>query len=106
MIDDKQLKIVKSIAEMALGQVEGVIFYSENAVESPLDVQVRRKKGVVCEPVGDKVVIDLNVSVLNGYPIPDLACACQQKVKAEVEKALHIRVKTVNVNVDGIIFKR
>ena len=108
MIDEKQIKIVKSVAEMALGQVEGVIYATDNPVDSTLfDVPLKRSNtGVSCESVGNKLVINLTVSVMNGYPIPELACACQQKVKKEVEKALHIQVKTVNVNVDGIIFKR
>ena len=105
MIDEKTLKIVKSLTVMAVAQVEGVLYFAEDSIEGQ-EISRRSEKGVSVEVVRDKVVIDITVSILNGYSIPDLCCDIQQRVIQEVEKALPVKVSTVNVNIDGIIFKR
>ena len=105
MIDEKTLKIIKSLTVMAVAQVEGVLYFAEDSVDGQ-EPAYRSAKGVSVEVVREKAVIDITVSILNGYSIPDLCCEIQQRVIQEVEKALPVKVSAVNVNINGIIFKR
>lgn len=89
------------IAQLALDQVEGI-----RTVTPPTRVGEfltgRRAKGIAIERDGDDVTISLNVSVVYGQRIPDVAKAAQQAVREGVASMTGLHVRSVEVHVEGI----
>jgi len=52
----------------------------------------------------DEVTVDLFISVIYGFRVPDVVCALQEKVIALIKKNTHFKVKNINVNVANVIF--
>lgn len=61
-------------------------------------------KGVRVDYKDDGFRITINVKVLFGYCIPDLANEIQRRVKREVEQMTGAKVRTVDIFVQGIDF--
>jgi len=52
----------------------------------------------------DEVTIDLFISVIFGFRVPEVVCAIQEKVISLVKENTKFKVKSVNVNVANVIF--
>lgn len=107
-VDDKYLKIIESIASVAVYQVEGVASLTQQSGEafSLGDYSKKAMRSVNAYSVNNKVIIDVSMNIYSGYVIPELACAVQQKIIDEVHKTITCDIKAVNVNIVGIIFKQ
>ena len=51
----------------------------------------------------NNVKMDIFINVLYGYNIPEVVCAVQEKIKADVEKETCYKVEQINVMVVSII---
>lgn len=93
--------VLFGIAQLALDQVEGL-----NAVAPPVRVGEfltgRRAKGIRIERDGDSVAIELNVTVLYGLRIPEVAVSVQDAVREAVGSMTGLTVSSVRVNVEGV----
>lgn len=93
--------VLYGIAQLALDQVEGL-----SAVAPPVRVGEfltgRRAKGIRIERDGDRVDIELNVTVKYGLRIPEVAARVQDAVREAVGSMTGLTVRSVRVNVDGI----
>ena len=58
--------------------------------------------GIRVRGEGDRLVVDLHISVISGLNISALAKSIVNKVRYTVEEATGLRVKKVNVFVDGM----
>ncbi len=61
-------------------------------------------KGVRVDYKNDGYYIVINIKVLFGYCIPDLANEIQRRVKQDIEKMTGIKVRAVDIFVQGIDF--
>lgn len=52
----------------------------------------------------DEVTVDLFISVIFGFRVPDVVCAIQERVISLIKENTSFKVKNVNVNVTNVIF--
>ena len=83
---------------MTLGLVDGI-----NQI---LGSNKKYSKGVKIELDNNEVVIDLFVIVKYGVKIPDVAFSIQNSVKNSVETMTGLKVRAVNINVQGVTFDK
>ncbi len=58
--------------------------------------------GVLVRSDGNKLVVDLHISVIHGMNIPEIAKSIVNKVSFTIEEATGLRVKKVNVHIDNM----
>ena len=61
-------------------------------------------RGVRVDYKNDGFYIIINVKVLYGYCIPDLAHEIQRKVKQDIEQMTGMKVRSVDVFIQGLDF--
>lgn len=60
--------------------------------------------GVRVDVEGRDVNVSLHLIVKYGVRIPDVAQRVQEQVKGQVERATGLRVKTVDIHIQGVVF--
>ena len=101
--------VIGIIAGLAAAEVEGVSGMTLGLVDGINQILGSNKKyskGVKVELEGNDVVIDLYVIVKYGVKIPDVAFSIQNSVKTSVEGMTGLKVKSVNINVQGVTFEK
>lgn len=99
--------VIGIIAGLAAAEVEGVSGMTLGIVDGInqfLGGNKKYSKGVKIEMEGNEVVINLFVIVRYGVKIPDVAFSIQNSVKSSVEGMTGLKVKSVNINVQGVTF--
>ena len=87
--------IVRSIIELAVPKVEGVAINTSGT----------SKDSIILEFSGEyNVSVDVTVSVVYGYNIPDVAYHIQQSIKHNVEAMSEYKVDVIDVHVVDVIF--
>ena len=107
--DNSEIKIaddvVAVIAGVAVSEVSGVSSMAGGFAGGITEVLSGKKnlsKGIKVE-VGDKEAkIDVNIIVEYGIRIPDVAFEIQNRVKKAVETMTGLKVREVNVHVQGV----
>lgn len=90
--------IVKGIVSIAVSEVAGVSIYSKGKKSAKFSDAIKLK-------FGDKgICVDVSVTVLTGYNVPDIALSIQQNIKHSVESMSEYKISAVNVNVEGVVF--
>jgi len=93
--------VLYGIAQLALDQLTGV-----KAIQPPSRVgeilSGKRARGIHIEREGDKVFVDLTVSVEYGVEIPKAAKLAQSAVRDAVAAMTGLSVQSVNVTVEAI----
>ena len=96
--------VLRDIAKTAALEVDGVI----QPVETMYSDFNPKKYAKSLQPKWVKIDTDpqleitLNLTIKNGYKVPDVSAAVQQKVKTEIETMTGIDVFTVNIVAAGI----
>ncbi len=101
--------VIGIIAGLAAAEVEGVSGMTlgfVDGINQILGSNKKYSKGVKIELEGNDVVIDLYVIVKYGVKIPDVAFSIQNSVKTSVEGMTGLKVKAVNINVQGVTFEK
>ena len=101
--------VIGIIAGLAAAEVEGVSGMTlgfVDGINQILGSNKKYSKGVKIELEGNDVVIDLFVIVKYGVKIPDVAFSIQNSVKTSVEGMTGLKVKSVNINVQGVTFEK
>lgn len=52
----------------------------------------------------NEVTVDLFISVIFGYSVPEVVCTIQERVIALIKENTGFKVKNINVNVTNVIF--
>lgn len=95
---------VATYAGIAVSEVKGV--YGKGGTFSGLTEALSGKKnitkGIKVDVDGKTVKIDVNIIVIYGARIPDVAFEIQSRVKKTVENMTGLMVSEVNVNVLGV----
>lgn len=96
--------VVAMIASLAATEVEGVSAMAGNITNELMSKVGMKKltKGVKVLIVGDKVAVDLAVTMDYGYNIPGTCQKVQNKVKASVENMTGLKCTDVNIRIAGI----
>lgn len=97
-------EVVAKIAGIAASEVKGVYGMNGGFVEGISEMLGKKSfsKGVKVQ-VGEKdAVIDLFIIVEYGCRIPDIAWEIQNRVKTSVENMTGLKVKEVNIHVQGV----
>jgi uncharacterized alkaline shock family protein YloU len=96
--------VVASIASMAASDVPGVFSMAGGLVGDLTERLGRRnwQKGVKVDVQQGVATIDLYVVVLYGSRIPEIAQKVQERVRAAVESMTGLKVKAVDVHVQGV----
>lgn len=94
--------VIMSIVSAATIDIDGVSdFYSGNVVSNIL--KNTQEKGIkVSTEDHHSLILDLYIIVKYGVNIPDVAWNIQEKVKKEIESVIEIKVKAINIHVQGI----
>jgi uncharacterized alkaline shock family protein YloU len=98
-------QVVASIAGHAASGCYGVVGMAARGLRDGLAERLQREnlhRGVEVKVADDGIDITLYIVVEYGVRITEVAHSLQNAVKYDVEKSLGIRVKSVDVNVQGI----
>lgn len=101
--------VIGIIAGLAAAEVEGVSGMTLGLVDGINQILGSNKKyskGVKVELDNGEVIIDLYVIVKYGVKIPDVAFSIQNSVKNSVETMTGLKVRSVNINVQGVTFDK
>ncbi len=100
--------VVAMIASLAATEVEGVSAMTGN-ITNELMSRVGVKsltKGVKVDVQGEKVRVDLTVTLEYGYNIPATCQKVQTKVKSAIENMTGLTCSDVNIRIAGITMKK
>ena len=98
-------EVVSTVASIAATGIEGVSSMNGTIAGGLVElfgVKKSNAKGIKVEIDGNNVTIDIHISVVYGYKIPEIAWEIQEKVKTSVEDFTGLNVEKVNIHVDGI----
>ena len=98
-------QVIASIAGHAANGCYGIVAMAARGLRDGIAERLQREnlhRGVEVKVDPDGINIDLYCVVEYGVRITEVAHSLQDAVRYQVEKALAINVKTVNVNVQGI----
>lgn len=105
-ISEDVIGIIAGLAAAEVDGVSGMTLGFVDGINQILGSNKKYSKGVKIELEGNEVVIDLFVIVKYGVKIPDVAFSIQNAVKASVETMTGLKVKAVNINVQGVTFDK
>jgi uncharacterized alkaline shock family protein YloU len=101
-------QVVASIAGHAANECYGIVAMAARGLRDGIAERLQREnlnRGVEVKVDADGISIELFVVVEYGVRITEVARSLQDAVRYQVEKALGIPVKAVNVNVQGIHYE-
>ncbi len=96
--------VIAIISSLAATEIQGVAGMSGD-FKSGIGELLGRKdlsKGIKAHISNEEVVIDINIIVVHGAIIPDVAVGIQKSVKRAVEGMTGLKVMGVNVFVQGV----
>ena len=98
---------VAGIVSLAAAEIKGVSSLSGNMTSGLTEILGKKNlsKGVKVEINDQEVLIALHIFVAYGVKIPQLALEIQNEVKDTVQKMTGLKVKEVNIYVEGISFE-
>ncbi len=101
-------EVVATVAGLAAAEVEGVASMSGNWGADFVERLGRKNfgKGIRVEVTGDETAIDIFITVVFGYAIPEVAANVQKDVKMAVETMTGLTVSTVNVHISAVSMKK
>jgi uncharacterized alkaline shock family protein YloU len=103
---EKYENIISSLTASCVAQIDGVADISIDS-GSMLGRVFKSKGNSVQVTLTEKkeAIIDVSFKAYYGYKVPDLAFNIQKAVIEKVETTTPYKVKAVNINVVGVVFK-
>jgi uncharacterized alkaline shock family protein YloU len=100
-------EVVASIAGIAAVGISGVAGMSGGLVNGITEFLGKKSpmKGVKVEADNGDVVVNLQVVAEYGISMPEICDKMQDNIKKDIERMTGLKVKAVNVNVQGIRIK-
>mgnify|MGYP001048888708 CR=1 FL=1 len=100
--------VVTSIAGEVAKEVEGVYRLGVSSIRQTIAERLgaaeARTRGVKAAVGTKETAIDLTMTVIYGYNIPEVANKVRQKVNAKVSELTGLVVKEINIDVNEIYF--
>lgn len=99
--------IIASIVYSTVSQIDGVADLTLDSGATSKGKLFRSQNNSVQVTLfeGYEVSVDICIKAYYGTVVPDLAFAIQSGVKEKIESSTPYRVRNVNVNVVGVVFK-
>lgn len=101
------VSVITSIVGSCSTKIKGIASVS-NDVTKPIGFNYensKRNNAVEVNLHNGFIIIDIYINVYFGYVIPKIVCQLQEEIKNEVEKTTAYKVKTINVNIVGVLAK-
>lgn len=98
-------EVIASIASIAATEIDGVAGLGTSSVADFLGMKTP-SKGVKITIGEDDTEILINLSVKKGYIIPTVAKAVQENVISAVESMTGMKVKSVNIKINDVVFEK
>ena len=104
--------VIETIISLAVQQVEGVAALATfTAVNADNIIRVLGRKQsspavLVLEEEDGRIVVDVHIQVLYGYPLPAIASSVRKAVADALDSQVNISVSEVNVAIEAIQFAR
>ncbi|MBQ2661436.1 MAG: Asp23/Gls24 family envelope stress response protein [Clostridia bacterium] len=101
--------VIATIANLAATEIDGVVSMSGSMVEDISGILSSKKgltKGVKVEIEDDTTAVDLSVVVKYGYKLQEVCKKAQDNVKNAIEMMTGLKVKSVNISVQSIVFEK
>lgn len=89
--------VVAMIASIAAAEVEGVRVQGSSAAKPAKGVKVEIKNGTVR--------VEMAVSILYGYHIPEVSQQLQNKIRSSIENMTGLTCGNVNIRFSGVLMK-
>ncbi|WP_461239383.1 Asp23/Gls24 family envelope stress response protein [Paucilactobacillus sp. N302-9] len=98
-------RVLESISGIAASEVEGVVKMQGSLANSVNELLGRgnHRRGVKLTQDGDQLVIDVAIYLDYGVSVPKIALEIQDRIKQQVSLMTDLKVKEVNVHIEGII---
>lgn len=99
------ISLIASIISNATSKAKGVASIS---TESGISNKFTSKNGYDGMEIeithSNMLVISISINAYFGYPLPEIVSDLQNSIKKGVEEQTNFKVKSVNVNVIGVVF--
>lgn len=99
-------EVIATIASMAAAEVDGVAQAPRGALEVKDILSKKGYKGVKVDTQDGRVTIDVNLSVIFGYKIAEVAEKVQKKVLDAVTAMTGLELARVNIHVSSVVFPK
>ena len=101
-------EVVSTVAGLAAIEVEGVASMSGGWGTDLVEKLGKKNfgKGIRVEINDQETSIDIFISIMYGYPIPQVAENVQKEVRTAVETMTGLTVKAVNVHIVSVTLKK
>ncbi|MBQ1242635.1 MAG: Asp23/Gls24 family envelope stress response protein [Oscillospiraceae bacterium] len=100
-------EVLLSIVTKTLSEIEGAGALMNATYTEQIAGQIKGKKplrGIRVEAKEDGVNVDVHMTVKYGYSIPEVAEKAQESIAASIGAMTGFDVKSVNVQVGGVVF--
>lgn len=85
------------IADDVIATIAGLAISDQKGIERA--AKKNKNKGIAIRTEEGRVVCEVELSIVHGTRIPELASEVQEKIKTAVETMTGLEVKQVNVNI-------
>ena len=99
-------EVISTIVTVATLEVEGISGITGGGAISGIITRGRTPRGVKVDVKGDKVNVDISVSVDYGIPIQKVGRNCQENVRKSIETMTGLKVERVDLHVVSVSFEK
>ena len=104
-------EVVAAIAHRTILEIPGVFEINGNIIDELTNmlgskVKNKRTRGIKVDFDENQILLDTYLTVEYGVKIPDIAWDIQDKVKKTLEENTGMKVKAINVHIQGINFDK
>ena len=100
-------EVISTIVTVATTEVEGIAGISGgNGTISGIIGRSKLPRGVKVDVKGDRVSVDISVSVDYGIPIQKVGRNCQENVRKSIETMTGLKVEKVDLHVISVSFEK
>lgn len=99
---NRYTNMLVSFVNTAIAKTEGVS-REYDVVKSKLGVKSMNTKNIRVYIDENQVTLDVYISVLYGFAVPEVVCKLQENIIQIVSDSTPLKVKEVNVNVTNVV---
>lgn len=106
-------EVVAAIAQRTILEIPGVFEINGNIIDELTNMlgsksknKNKRTRGIKVDFEENQIIMDTYLTVEYGVKIPDIAWDIQDKVKKTLEENTGMKVKAINVHIQGINFDK
>ncbi|NLY37637.1 MAG: Asp23/Gls24 family envelope stress response protein [Tissierellia bacterium] len=94
---------ITDLVTLAAKEIEGVVLIQQDTPSQIMNfLKGKPQEAIQFQEGSEGLILNLNVTVQNGYKITDIALKIQENIKSSLETMLQIPVSLVNIRIVGI----